>query len=173
MAAAKGLRLAQLSAALLAALLLWGAGASALAHRMPEVQITAERAELGGRAVTAMTFRLTAADALVLLGREREIATDLSDPAILKEAGEKALEAIATEGGPVSYLGGELDENYVYLFAAGPEGLELTDARVLASVYDAWTNIYRDERQEGLPTRMFTQWGEQGSQSGHRHGHHH
>ncbi|MCQ8185978.1 hypothetical protein [Parvularcula maris] len=163
-----GVRWAAASAAALLMLTGW-----ALAHRMPEVHITAERAELGGEPATALTFRLVAADVLVLLGRDRETNTDLSDEALLKEAGARVLRGITTKGGAARYLGAELEDNHVFLYATGPEALDVTDAKVLASVYDAWTNIYKDERKDGSPTRMFTQWGKQGSQRGHSHGHRH
>jgi hypothetical protein len=129
---------------------------------MPEVYITAEATELDVGPATVLTFRLAAADVLVLLGKERDTDTELSDPDLLKRAAEKVLAGVTTTGGNPRSIGGELDGNHVFLYAAGPEGMDVTDAKVLSSVFDAWTNIYADERSD-VATRMFTQSGE------HRH----
>jgi hypothetical protein len=158
------------AAVVLTAGLLWAATAAS-AHRMPEVHITAETIDVEGEAMTGLTFRLMAADVLALLGADRDLSTDLKDWRVLQQAGERVLAGISTEGGEPNFLGGEVDGNYVFLYASGPKTLDVTDARVLSSAFDAWTNVYEDERSD-VPTRMFTQWGEQGSQHGYHHHRH-
>ncbi|GGY56273.1 hypothetical protein [Parvularcula lutaonensis] len=138
----------------------------ASAHRMPEVDITIATSEVGGEEVAAFTFRFHAADVLKALGLDRAVDVDLSDPKVLAMMAAKAEAKVVTEGGTLDYFGGETDGNAVYLFFTAKPGTVITDASVLSSAYESWTNRVNDERSGETVTTVYTQGGEL---KGHRH----
>lgn len=153
--------------AVLAALL---AGAMAItpasAHRMPEVYVTIGSSEVEGEAVTAFTFRLYAEDALKLLGVERDLVVDLSDPALHEKLAGKVAAKVETSGGSLAFFGGDVEGNDVFLYFTAPVGTGVSDAQVLSSVYEQWTNRINDERSGQTETTVFTQ---KGALAGHHH----
>jgi hypothetical protein len=134
---------------------------------MPEVDVTLEATTIGERAVTAVTLRLHAEDALKLLKAAKGGEPGLDDEGALTFLARRAAATITFSGElPLSYVGGEVDGNAVYLFlATGPQAM-VTDASLLSSVYDRWTNRVTDLRDGEPATKVFTQGGE-------LHGHHH
>lgn len=151
--------------AALAGLALFIPGAAS-AHRMPEVDITVTTSEVEAGEVAVFTFRFHAADVLKVLGRDRDIEVDLSDPKLLAQLAVKAEERVRLEGGVLDYFGGEADRNAVFLFYTAKPDAQITDASVLSSVYRSWTNRVNDERSGETVTKLFTQGGEI---RGHKH----
>ncbi|MEE4208150.1 MAG: hypothetical protein V2I43_02655 [Parvularcula sp.] len=134
--------------------------APASAHRMPEVYVTLEGADLGGEPITAITLRLHAEDALRLLESEGLTGVELAEPSVLEALGRASGQGISLSGeGRVLFVGGEVEDNRVYLYLAAEEGSEITDAKVLSEVYTNWTNRVTDLRAEEPVTKVFTQGG--------------
>ncbi|NNU14728.1 hypothetical protein HK107_00135 [Parvularcula sp. ZS-1/3] len=132
---------------------------TAAAHRTPDAYITAERVEIGGEAVTALTIRLDAEDALRIASGSEALDADLSKDEVKARLATHLGLRLDIGEAELSYFGGEVEGDAVFVYLTGPAALEIRGARVLSSVYREWTNVVEDKRSDG-PTRMFTQNGE-------------
>ena len=148
------------------ALAMAGLAAPALAHRMPEVDVVMDVTDLEGQPATSLVFHLEAADVLKLLGLERELSVDLREDNLLRMLSDKVQQQVVVAGGKLTYFGGEVEGDTVYLFYTAPLSINITDARVLTSVYDQWTNRINDQRGDEVVTTVFTQGG---ALEGHHH----
>ncbi|MEO1043496.1 MAG: hypothetical protein AAFX52_14540 [Pseudomonadota bacterium] len=133
---------------------------AAHAHRMPEVYITLEDSDLAGEAITAVTLRLYAEDAIALLSAHDRPVSNLETRDEHEALAQLSVLALTIEGGPLSFLGGEVDGRAVLLYLTAPPALEVIDSAILSTVYDQWTNHVTDQTRDGSPDLVFTQGGE-------------
>lgn len=143
----------------LVAAVLVAAGTAFGFHRMPEAYISLEPTELSGEPMTAITVRMEAEDALVLVADDLGLDADLlSDEAQAILLG-RAAAAIKLNAGELEPFGVTLADDKVYLFLIGARDLAIEKAAFLSSAYDRWTNYVEDRRTEEVKTFAFTQGG--------------
>lgn len=132
---------------------------TAAAHRTPDAYITAERVEIDGEGVTALTIRLDAEDALRIASGSEALDADLSGNLAQLKLAARLSTRIKTGSGKLTYFGSEVEGDAMYIYFTGPANLTIERSGVLSSVYREWTNVIEDKRVDG-PSRMFTQNGE-------------
>ncbi|MEO1658383.1 MAG: hypothetical protein AAFR65_11735 [Pseudomonadota bacterium] len=140
------------------AALLWGGIASA--HRMPEVYVTLEASDLDGEPVTAVTVRLHAEDAIALLANHDQAVFNLDTRSEHEALAGFVTQGLTTEGGPLSFLGGEVDGHAVLLYMTAPPGLSVVESAILSSIYNQWTNRVTDLTADTPGDKVFTQGGD-------------
>ncbi|MEM9838663.1 MAG: hypothetical protein AAF830_05850 [Pseudomonadota bacterium] len=133
--------------------------ASAHAHRMPEAYVLLESSSVNGEAITGVTVRILAEDALVIAVEAFGDSASLGQEHVQYVLLERARKALPVKAGTLKPLGMELDGEFAFLYFEGAAGAELSTARVLSSVYESWTNYVRDQRGDEATTQMFTQRG--------------
>ena len=139
---------------------------SALGHRMPEAEVTIERTEINKVAKSAFTVRLHAEDALKILSLDRELNVDLDDGDLHQALANRLAMKITLDEGALTYFGGSVDGNSVYIFFTGDPSVRIESASMLSSIHPQWTNRINDMRRGAVATQVFTQGGEL---KGHRH----
>ncbi|NRA30575.1 MAG: hypothetical protein HRU11_09965 [Parvularculaceae bacterium] len=128
-------------------------------HRMPEVYILVEALEVDDQPVAAITVRLEAEDALVMVAEKHGVNASLDDPAVQKDLLAAVGPDLTLSAGQPEPLGVEVDGDTVFAFFTGDASTTIMKAEVLSVAYDSWTNYVRDERDPGSESQMFTQRG--------------
>lgn len=138
---------------------------TAAAHRMPEVYVTLEASDLEGEAITAVTIRLHAEDAIALLAAFDHRVENLDTRAEHEALAQLTSKDLDIGESSVSFLGGEVDGHAVLLYLTGAPDLAVSKSAILSPIYDQWTNRITDLTAGTASDVVFTQGGDQT----HRH----
>lgn len=128
-------------------------------HRMPEVYIIVEASEVDGGPVAAISVRLEAEDALVLVADKHGVNASLDDASVQNHLLAAVAPSLTLSVGQPQPLGVDIDGDTVFAFFTADPSASLTKADVLSTAYDSWTNYVRDQRDPGAKSQLFTQRG--------------